>query len=61
MDSDVQMNDETPKAVQKQPPQPVGTPEDAENLKNQGNDEFKRGNYIGAIRYYTEALGNHIK
>ncbi len=29
----------------------------AEQKKNQGNEEFKHGNYAAAIRYYTEAIG----
>ena len=32
----------------------------AEEKKNKGNDEFKKGNYDKAIAYYTEALGNPI-
>lgn len=30
-----------------------------EELKNQGNEEFKKGNYQAAITCYTEALGKH--
>jgi len=29
----------------------------AEEKKNLGNDEFKKGNYIKAVNFYTEALG----
>lgn len=29
----------------------------AEELKNKGNEEFKKGNFATAINYYTEALG----
>lgn len=29
----------------------------AEEKKNRGNEEFKKGNYHAAIVYYTEALG----
>jgi hypothetical protein len=29
----------------------------AEELKNQGNEEFKKGNYQAAINYYSQALG----
>jgi hypothetical protein len=28
----------------------------AEEKKNKGNDEFKKGNYQAAINFYTEAL-----
>lgn len=29
----------------------------AEEKKNKGNEEVKRGNYKAAINYYTEAIG----
>jgi len=29
----------------------------AEELKNRGNEEFKKGNYSSAINYYSEAIG----
>ena len=32
-------------------------PEDAEEFKNKGNEEFKKGNYLEAINYYNQALG----
>ena len=31
----------------------------AEELKNQGNEEFKKGNHLQAINFYSEAIGNH--
>jgi tetratricopeptide (TPR) repeat protein len=31
----------------------------AEQLKNKGNEEFKKANYSAAINYYTEALEIH--
>ena len=31
--------------------------EKAEKYKNQGNDEFKRGNFQAAISCYTDAIG----
>lgn len=30
----------------------------AEEYKNQGNEEFKQGNYEKAVYFYTQALGN---
>lgn len=33
----------------------------AEKYKNQGNDEFKRGNYQSAINLYSEAIGKSPK
>ena len=29
----------------------------AEKYKNQGNDEFKKGNHQAAINFYTDAIG----
>jgi len=34
--------------------------EKAEQKKQLGNNEFKKGNYSAAINYYTDALGNYI-
>lgn len=31
----------------------------AEEKKALGNEEFKRGNYHKAIKFYTEALGKY--
>lgn len=31
--------------------------EKAEQKKQLGNNEFKKGNYTAAINYYTDALG----
>jgi len=38
----------------------MADPAQAENLKNQGNEAFKVGNYQQAILYYSEALGNPL-
>jgi tetratricopeptide (TPR) repeat protein len=35
----------------------MNTNEAAENLKTKGNTEFQSGNYLAALRYYTQALG----
>lgn len=32
-----------------------------ETLKEKGNQEFKKQNYIGAIEYYNQALSNFIR
>lgn len=32
----------------------------AEELKNQGNEEFKAGRYLQAIDFYSQAIGNNI-
>lgn len=32
----------------------------SEELKNQGNEEFKKGNHAGAVVLYSEALGISI-
>lgn len=29
----------------------------SEELKNQGNEEFKKGNHVAAVALYSEALG----
>ena len=31
----------------------------AEELKNQGNEEFKQGRYTQAVDLYSQAIGNH--
>ncbi len=35
----------------------VTAAEEAENMKNLGNEEFKKGNHLEAITYYTQSLG----
>lgn len=32
----------------------------ADKYKNQGNDEFKKGNFQAAITLYGEAIGKYI-
>jgi len=32
----------------------------AENYKNQGNDQFKKGNYSAAVNLYSDAIGKYI-
>lgn len=33
----------------------------AEEKKNQGNEEFKKGNHLAAIKLYSEALGMTLR
>lgn len=35
-------------------------PTKAEEKKKQGNEEHKKGNYVAAIRLFTEAIGIYL-
>ena len=35
-------------------------PTKAEERKKQGNEEHKKGNYVAAIRLFTEAIGIYL-